>query len=241
MSKPAAPALLFGLLGTLCAAAQTTDAPSLYFRLTTPRGFQTIEPGRPVKVSSNAAIGLAVCVRARGVEDRFEPPDLLAANKGPEYFANRPPPNIVLTVHRMVSGGQQEVPFRVNSSGGGKDLAVYFVMVEIDILEERAIRQQRAEQFVDWMLTQSPGDLRSRTLLNSPAKQRLVDHFADQYINNPPGDYTITAKYTPSTEGNWKGTLVSGPAQIRVVPTGDSFDAMKAKLAATSQSPPAKR
>jgi hypothetical protein len=58
----------------------------------------------------------------------------------------------------------------VNSSGGGKDLAVYFVNVDIDMLEERAIRLKRAEQFVDWMAAQSPADPRSQMLLNSPTE-----------------------------------------------------------------------
>jgi hypothetical protein len=119
----------------------------------------------------------------------------------------------------------------VNSSGGGKDLSVYFVNVDIDVLEERAVRLKRAEQFVDWMAAQSPVDPRSRMLLNSLAKERLIEQFAEQYINNPSGDYEIVAKYTPSTAENWKGTLVSAPALLRVINSGDFFEAIKAKQA----------
>ena len=125
--------------------------------------------------------------------------------------------------------GRHEVPFRVNSSGGGKDLAVYFVNVDINILEERTVRLKKAEEFVDGMLAQSPADPRSQMILNSPGKQRLIDHFEEAYINNPPGEYEISARYTPTTEGNWRGSLVSAPARLRVVNSGDFFDVIKAK------------
>ena len=244
VSKPAVPALLLGLLSAFCAAAQKPGTPYLYFRLNTPRGTQTLEPGRPAQVSSNESIRLEVCIRAGTVEDRFEQPDIRALNQHPEYFTHRPPPNIVVALHRVLPGGRpgsppgsppgsrKDVPFRVNSSGGGKDLAVYFVNVDLDMLEERAVRLRKAEQFVDWILAQTPADIRSRMLETPAAKQRLVERFEETYINNPPGDYEITARYTPTTPENWQGTLVSAPARLRVVNTGDFFELIKAQQAA---------
>ena len=123
------------------------------------------------------------------------------------------------------------MPFRVNSSGGGKDLAVYFVNVDLDMLEEKTVRLQRAAQFVDWMLAQSPDDARSHLLETPAGKQRLIEHFEESYTNNPPGDYEITARYTPTTPQNWRGTLVSAPARLRVVNAGDFFDAIKVQQA----------
>lgn len=201
---------------------------------------QTLEPGRAAQVASNEAIRLEVCIRARAVEDRFEQPQIRALNQHPEYFANRPPPNIALTLHRVLRDGRpgdgpasrKAMPFRVNSPGGGKDLAVYFVNVDLDMLEERTVRLQRAAQFVDWMIAQAPADARSHMLETSSAKQRLIEHFEESYINNPPGDYEITARYTPTTPENWKGTLVSAPARLRVVDAGDFFDVIKAKQVA---------
>lgn len=237
MSKPAA--LLLGLLGGFCATAQIPRTPYLYFRLNTPRGMQTLEPGRPAQVPNNKAIGLEVCIRASKVEDQFEQPQIQALNQHPEYFANRPPPNITLTLHRVLPGGslgslhgdENAMPFRVNSSGGGKDLAVYFVNVDLDMLEDRTVRLQRAGHFVDWMLAQSP-DARSHLLETPAAKQRLIEHFEESYINNPPGDYEIMARYTPTTPENWKGTLISAPARLRVVNVGDFFDVIRAQQAA---------
>ncbi len=235
MSKPAAPAVVLGLLSVFCAAAQRPGTPYLYFRLITPRGTQTLEPGRPAHVPSNERIRLEVCIRARTVEDRFEQPSIQALNQQPEYFAHRPPPNIELTLHRILPDGRpsswKDMPFRVNSPGGGKDLTIYYVNVDLDMLEERPVRLQRAEQFVAWMLAQVPADTRSRMLETSSAKQRLIEHFEESYINNPPGDYEITARYTPTTAENWKGTLVSAPARLRVVDAGDLFDVIKAREA----------
>jgi hypothetical protein len=235
MSKPAVPALVLGLLGACCAAAQRPGTPILYFRLITPRGTQAIEPGRPAQVANNERIRLEVCIRARTVEDRFEQPGIRALNQQPGYFAHRPPPNIVLTLHRISPDGRpgsgKDMPFRVNSSGGGKDLAIYYVNVDLDMLEKRSVRLQRAEQFVAWMLAQVPADTRSHMLETASARQRLIEHFEDSYINNPPGDYEITARYTPTTAENWKGTLVSAPARLRVVNAGDFFDVIKAQQA----------
>ncbi|HYM10916.1 MAG TPA: hypothetical protein VEU62_09290, partial [Bryobacterales bacterium] len=91
-------------------------------------------------------------------------------------------------------------------------------------------RQQRAEHFVDWMLSQPAAQRLDRLVQN--LKPQLAEQFEDQYINNPPGDYEITARYTPSTPENWKGVLVSAPFRIRVIDAGDFFDVMKAKVAA---------
>jgi hypothetical protein len=237
MGKPAVPALVLGLLGAFHAAAQSEPgAPYLYFRLITPRGTQALEPGRPAQVPSNERIRLEVCIRARTVEDRFEQPDIRALNQHPEYFAQRPPPNIEITLHRILPDGPRvsgkDVPFRVNSSGGGKDLTTYYVNVDLDMLEERSARLQRAGQFVDWMLAQVPADTRSHMLETASAKQRLIEHFEDTYVNNPPGDYEITARYTPTTAENWKATLVSSPAPLRLANARAFFDVIKAQQGA---------
>jgi len=169
------------------------------------------------------------------VEDRFEQPEIRALNQHPEYFTRRPPPNIALTLHQILLDGRpgsgKDMPFRVNSPGGGKDLTIYYVNVDLDMLEERSVRLQRAEKFVAWMLAQVPADTQSHLLETASAKQRLIEHFEDSYINNPPGDYEITARYTPTTEENWKGTLVSAPARLHVVNAGDFFDVIKAQQA----------
>lgn len=219
--------LLVGALGAQWATSQHPAAPSLYFRLASPRGSRTMGALQSAELSSSERIHLQICVRARGVEDHFEQPDLAAENKGPEYFAHRPPPNVVLAIRRIDS--REDVRFRVISSGGGKSLEVYYVDAEIDLLEEKAVRQQRAEEFVEWMLTEPGGEYQSHLL--RAAKPRLVDQFEEQYIHNPVGEYEISARYTPSTPANWAGTLESRPVRFRVVEAVDFFEAIKAKLA----------
>jgi len=98
---------------------------------------QTLALGRPAQVASNKAIALEVCVRATKVEDQFEQPQIRALNQPPEYFAKRPPPNIEIMLRRVLPNGRtgsgEAMPFRVNSSGGGKNLEVYFVCVDLDM------------------------------------------------------------------------------------------------------------
>src|SRR5205823_4983470 len=98
----------------------------------------------------------------------------------------------------------EEAPFRVTSSGGGKDLTVYYVQADIDILEEKEIRLKRAKQFVEWMASQVRGDTGSQLLKTPDGKSRMASYFEEQYINNPPGEYELTARYTPTTPDNWK-------------------------------------
>ncbi len=103
------------------------------------------------------------------------------------------------------------MPFRVNSSGGGKNLAIYYVNVDLDMLEKRSVRLQRAEQFVAWMLAQVPADTRSHMLETASARQRLIEHLEDSYINNPPGDYEITARYHSDHGGELERNAGLGP------------------------------
>jgi hypothetical protein len=126
-------------------------------------------------------------------------PEIRALNQHPDYYKARPPANIMLSVRRVTVGSRQEVPFRVNSSGGGKDLAIWYVSADIDLLEDKDVRLKRAGQFVEWMAAQVPEDSRARLLSGLIGNGGIVAYFEEQYINNPPGDYEIIARYTPST------------------------------------------
>ena len=159
-------------------------------------------------------------------------PKIRALNQHPDYYKVRPPANVTLSVRKVTASGHQEVPFRVNSSGGGKDLAIWYVGADIDLLEDKDFRLKRAVQFVEWMATQVPEDSRAWLLSGPIGNGGLVAYFEEHYINNPPGDYEIIAHYTPSTPQNWKGSLATPPVRIKVTDNGDFFDGLKAKLAA---------
>jgi hypothetical protein len=212
------------------ALAPQPAPPYLFLRLITPKGTSTSAPGQLVEVANHDRIQLEVCIRARTVADRFEQPEIQALNQHPDYFRNRPPANITLTVQRLVDGRKEPMPFRINSSGGGKNLAVHYVNADIDMLEDRGARLAKAALLVDWMATQIPSDQRSRLLQAAPEK--LAAYFEEQYINNPPGEYEITARYTPTTPDNWRGALASSPLRIRVLDEGDFFEVLKTKMAA---------
>lgn len=213
----------------LAAMAAAQQPPYLFLRRTTKTGFKALAPNRPIQFANNERIHLQICIRARSVTDKFEQPEVRAENQGPGYFEHRLGPNITLSIERLNGNDRQAVPFRLNSSGLGKDLAVYWVDADIDILEEKTVRQQKAEQFVAWVVSQPGGERQSQILQRS--RESLANYFEEQYVNNPPGDYQIAAKYTPTTAENWKGALTSAPVRMRVIDAGDFFDALKTKLA----------
>lgn len=231
MVRPFLTALaLAALVAPPWAQARQAGAPYLYIRLITAQGTQTPPRGQPSLVPNNQQLRLQICVEARTVEERIEQPEIRALNQHPEYFKHRPPPNISLSVRRITADGKREVPFRVNSSGGGKDLTIYSVDADIDLLEDKATRLRKAERFVEWLAAQSPGNPRSHLLQSAPGRQQLAAYFEEQYVNNPPGDYEIIARYAPTTAENWRGSLVSAPFLIKVVDTGDFFDALRTRL-----------
>ena len=213
----------------LAAFAAAQQPPYLFLRRVTRAGVQALAPNRPVQMANNERIHLQICIRARNVAEKLEQPEVPALNQAPGYFEHRPGPNVALSIKRVVGNERQDVPFRLNSSGLGKDLAIYWVDADIDILEEKAVRQQKAEQFVAWMVSQPGGERQSQLLQRN--KGSLASYFEEQYINNPPGDYEITAKYTPTTAENGKGALASTPIRIRVIDAGDFFAVTKTKLA----------
>ena len=219
-------ALLVGLSSGAAVAQQ--NLPYLYVSTAAaPAGNQQ----QPVAVPNNQRIPLRINLRARAVEDAFEPLSIAALNQGPNYFQNRPGPSIALSVRKIAGGSGSDVRFRVNSSGGGKDLTVHFVYADLDILEDQAIRDERARQFAAWMTEQAAKEDPARAGRVYPqAAQAIVPYFEEQYINNPPGDYEIVARYSPTTAGNWKGLLVSKPFLIRVRDEGDFFEKLKAQL-----------
>ena len=103
---------------------------------------------------------------------------------------------------------------------------------DIDLLEDKNVRLERVKRFVDWMATQAANEPRAQLLQSPAGKERMVSYFEDQYISNPPGEYEIVARYTPSSPGNWRGELTSAPFHLTIINAGDFFDKLKAQLTA---------
>ncbi|HEV2200868.1 MAG TPA: hypothetical protein VGR73_13690 [Bryobacteraceae bacterium] len=225
---------LFGVLTAFAgwaAFAQQAGLPTLYVSMAAACQNDAGTQRQPVPASNNQRIPLKICLRARTVEEAFEPLSIAAQNQGANFFQNRPGPSVTLSVKRIGNGSRSDVRFRVNSSGGGKDLTVHFVYADLDILEDQAVRDERARQFAAWMTEQAGKEDPARASRVYPqAAGAIVPYFEEQYVNNPPGDYEIVARYAPTTAGNWKGSLVSKPFLIHVVDQGDFFEKLKAQL-----------
>lgn len=208
--------LVLGLLAALLPAQQRE--PYLFIRM---RGAKA---GTAARASSNERIPLQICIHAKTVSDSFEQPRIEALNRAP----GGPPVNVKLTIWKVTAAGRQEVASRVNSSGTGKDLTVWWVDADIDLLEDKSVRLERASKFAEWIAQQ--GTVRSQLLQAPGGKERIAAYFEEQYIRNPPGEYEIVARYAPVTAGNWKGALISESFRLTITDAGDFFEDLKEKL-----------
>ena len=235
--------LMAALATTAVGRAQISALPQLYITHTTRDGQQVETGNRPLQAANHERLQLRVCLRTRSVADPIEQLEIQALNQHPDYFRQRPGPNVTLSVTRVGPGSRESVPFRVNSSGGGKSLTVHYVSADIDFLEDRTIRRHKAQEFVDWFaaearrqgaVSQALGILQS----NPEQMQAMVDQVADQYVNNPPGDYEVVARYTPVSAGtHWRGTLVSRPFRVSVIGGPDFFDRARERMGAQTPRP----
>ena len=223
--------------------AQSPAFPYLYITHPTSDGKQVEAADRPLPAPNHERLQLRVCLRTRAVGDPIEQLEIQALNQHPDYFRQRPGPNVTITVTQVAPQRRAGLPFRVNSSGGGKSLTEHYVSVDIDLVEDRAARRQKAQGFVEWIAAEARRQgAASQTLSilqgNPERMQAMIDQFEDQYVNNPPGDYEIVAEYRPVSRGNhWTGTLVSRPFRVRVVAGPDFFDRAREKAGARSPQP----
>jgi hypothetical protein len=170
-------------------------------------------------------------MKVRSVSDAFEMLEIQAFNQHPDYFKNRPPPNVSLQVRQVVAQGTRDVPVRIVSSGHGKNVTLYDMDATFDILEADQVREKHIRGFLEWMLEYLKNENRTdltRTITEEPYLGRAVASYNEMYVNNPVGTYQVTARYEPSTAENWRGVLMADPLKIRVVFKADFFDVMKA-------------
>jgi len=125
-------------------------------------------------------------------------------------------------------------------------LALHYVSADIDVLEDVGERKRKARAYLDWMADeakkQGVGSQTLAVVQNNPQQmQAMVDPIADQYVNNPPGDYEVTARYQPVSRGDhWMGILTSAPFRVRVMAGPDGFELMKQKASSSRVQPSVK-
>lgn len=213
--------------------AQKTTLPYLYFEVWNENGKLSPDENGLITVANNERIRLRVCMKVKSVADAFEKLEIQALNQHPDYFKHRPPPNTTLQVTQVTAQGNRDVPFRVLSSGGGKNLTVYDVDATLDILEANEIREKHIREFLAWMLKyvakENPSGLPYFMADKDAFITRSLPTYEERYINNPVGNYEIIASYAPSTAKNWRGILRTQPLKVRVIHKADFFDSMKAK------------
>jgi len=125
--------------------AQKPTLPYLYFEVWNENGKLSPDQSGFITVANNERIRLRVCMKVKSVEDAFENLEIQALNQHPDYFKHRSPPNITIQV-KQVTATKKDVPFRILSSGGGKNLTVYDVDATLDILEAKEIREKHIRE-----------------------------------------------------------------------------------------------
>lgn len=229
--------LTTGLFGALLAAgfwpAPAQQPPYLYFTVTTKEGKQLRAGRDPILVPNNERIRLEICLQARTVEEDFEQLEIQALNQHPDYFKNRPGPNVTLKVRRLDGEAATEMPFRVNSSGLGKNMTVHYVNADIDILEDKTQRLEKARLFTEWLAAevkkQTPSGA-SHVLASARSADLMIPMFEQQYINNPPGDYEVVARYAPTPAARYWRSPLAARLRITVIQSGDAFETMKTQM-----------
>ena len=206
------------LLAPLAAPA-FGQAPELYLLYTDSQPKQVRLGAQPVRVPGNQRIRLAVTLDAGNLREPVEQPEVKAENQAPGYFSARPPANVTFRVRLLRPQGPQEVSVRVYSSGLGKNLNVYFVDADLDIVADQAERDLKFREFVSRIIErakQESPELAARLLgpQSIEAMTRYISETDLAYIH--PGEYEITAYYTPTTADHWRGRLVSKPARVTV-------------------------
>ncbi len=204
-------------------AAQEPAFPYLYIEVLEPTSGKVLQPQQGViRVSNSKRIRLQIKLRARDDENRYADLFIKALNQHPE---TKREVTVELSVRRLVDGRREDVPFRVNSSGGGKNLTIHYVSADIDILDLAEKRAAEMRQLLGAMLTEAQkqgpagrfGEL-------ARARDQLVPVFDEQYINNPRGDYEVQAVYSTRQPGMWTGRLQSKPVHLRVEYRGDLYE-----------------
>jgi hypothetical protein len=221
------------IFAAAAAVPQTRTPPYLYLEAWSRGGI--VQPGTDgfITAANNERIQIRVCLKVSSVSDKFEFLEIQASNQHPDYFKNRPPANVTLQAREIAAPAAREVPVRIVSSGGGKNLTIYEVDATFDILEPPPQRQQHIRDFAEfmWDFAKTRGAAGPSQAIpdRNTWIARASPMYDEMYVNNPVGTYEVTARYAPSTAENWKGALTTDALKIRVIFKADFFDVMRPK------------
>ena len=187
--------------------------------------------GGTVPLKSSARLRLIVCLQAAQLSDGSEQLGIRAVNQHPDYWKQRPPPNVTLRAERLNGKSAIEAKIRIYSSGSGVDLRTHQVSVDLDILEADSIRQSKLRQIAELFSRAREKYAVSPGVEREAYASRMISYFDELYICNPPGRYRIVAHFQPEGRTIWPLVLDSEPLIIEVADAGDSFEKLKQELA----------
>ncbi|MGH6960607.1 MAG: hypothetical protein ACREE7_09000 [Dongiaceae bacterium] len=183
-----------------------------------------------IRVPNHQRIRMRLLLRVGRLEDPYADLFIKARNQHPD---TRRVETVRLSVKRVVNGRREDVPVRIYSSSGGKNLTVYDVMIDLEIVDAPDKRAAEIAQFLDQMRAeaarQGAGD---RFASLSTRRDQAIAMFDEMYVNNPPGQYEISATYSSEQPQYWVGRLRSQPVAIAVERKMSMFEAFTGRATA---------
>lgn len=193
-------------------------------------------------------------VPLEGDEERYSVEKLTVAATNNDLNWGKPP-SVEVLVYRTHDRERKPVPIRISTGGGGVAFATHHVGLDLHILEERDARQRGIARFVRCLMervdrsggsasstVQRPGLLEGTAGNSTTADEtrRASDtegFLGEMYVNTPPGNYEVIAKYLAREAGYWHSELVSEPLFLTIVRKGDPCDKFRNAMSSNSGKP----
>lgn len=161
--------------------------------------------------------------------------NLRARNQHPDYWRNRPPPSVELSVHRLNGRTRVAVPFRVTSGGAGSPLYAEVLILEPEALRHAKLREharEHAERFFAFSRQHLGTGAGAEGAMTS---DRYIGVLDLRYQYAPPGYYEVVARYAPPADAECPEALESEPLGVEVYEAGDSLSKWRAEAAGSHE------
>jgi hypothetical protein len=135
-------------------------------------------------------------------------------------------PTVELTVKKIENGRMVDIPVRVSSSGGGRDVTVLSLWLSLKIPYPDEVRKKRARSWAEDMIRFiEEGSARE----GKPTPQWLADretlanYLSQVAVDNESGEYELRFRYESKGKDVRNKALETDPLRIRIVDGGNPF------------------
>jgi len=122
------------------------------------------------------------------------------------------------------------MPVKVGAYGAAQKDKKQIVYINLEILEEASVRQNKMQAFVDQTKTQDlASGAASQTVVDEATQKNaeIMSALEKMYVENRLGRFKLSAEYHSTQSGAWTGTVTSPEATVDVVNKGSGFTALQ--------------